>query len=140
VSVRLAEIRTTPLSVDEVLGAVSDPSYGGVAVFLGTVRNDDHGRAVVSLDYSAHPSATDVLRRVVEGVAAQSPGAALAAVHRVGELAIGDVAVVVGAAAAHRGEALSAARLLIDTIKAEVPLWKRQTFVDGEQEWVGACE
>jgi molybdopterin synthase catalytic subunit len=138
--VRLAEIRSSPISVDEVLAAVQGPAVGGVVVFLGTVRDHDEGREVSTLDYSAHPSAAGRLRQLVAEVAAADPGVTLAAVHRVGELAVGDIAVIVAAAAAHRDEAFVTGRLLIDRIKAEVPLWKRQTFSGGEHEWVGAEE
>jgi molybdopterin synthase catalytic subunit len=138
--VRLAEIRTTALSVDEVVAAVSGPGCGGIAVFLGTVRDRDGGRGVTALDYTAHPSAADQLGHVVAAIGAEAPGVAIAAVHRVGELEVGDIAVIVAAAAPHRDEAFDTARLLIDRIKAEVPLWKRQQFSDGDQEWVGACE
>jgi molybdopterin synthase catalytic subunit len=138
--VRLAEIRTTALSVDEVIAAVGGHAVGGIVVFLGTVRDHDHDRAVASLDYSAHPSAGEQLLRVVTGVGAQAPGVALAAVHRVGELEVGEVAVIVAAGCSHRDEAFRVGRLLIDRIKAEVPLWKRQQFSDGEHEWVGACD
>jgi molybdopterin synthase catalytic subunit len=138
--VRLAEIRDSALSVDEVIAAVRDDAVGGTVVFMGTVRDHDHSRAVASLDYSAHPSAAEQLRRVVTEVGDGAPGVALAAVHRVGELHIGDIAVIVAAACPHRGEAFRLGRILIDRIKAEVPLWKRQQFSDGEQEWVGGCE
>jgi molybdopterin synthase catalytic subunit len=138
--IRLAAIRSAALSVDEVLAAVNGPEYGGTAVFLGTVRNHDDGRGVTMLDYSAHTSAADQLRKVMDSVAAEAPGVALAAVHRVGELQVGDIAVIVAAAAGHRDEAFHTARILIDRIKAEVPLWKRQQFSDGDQVWVGACE
>jgi molybdopterin synthase catalytic subunit len=138
--VRLAEIRSTPLSVDEVIAAVSGAGVGGVVVFLGTVRDNDHERAVTSLDYSAHPSAAEHLERVVHSVGTDAPGVALAALHRVGELQVGDVAVIVAAGCPHRDEAFRIGRLLIDRIKAEVPLWKRQGFTDGTQEWVGACD
>jgi molybdopterin synthase catalytic subunit len=136
----LAELRTTALSVDEVLAVVSGDGIGGTVMFIGTVRDHDAGRAVVTLDYSAHPSAAEHLRRVVAEVGEAWPGVALAALHRVGELAVGEPAVIVAAGAPHRDEAFLAGRSLIDRIKAEVPLWKRQTFGDGGQEWVGACE
>jgi molybdopterin synthase catalytic subunit len=139
-AVRLAAIRNTALSVDEVMAAVADPTYGGTALFVGTVRDHDHGRAVTCLEYSAHPTALAELERVMTEVAASAPGVALAALHRVGELAIGDLAVVVAAAAPHRGDAFVVARTLIDRIKSEVPLWKQQEFIGGEREWVGACD
>jgi molybdopterin synthase catalytic subunit len=138
--VRLAEIRSTELSVDEVVAAVRGDTVGGTVVFIGTVRDHDHRRAVTNLDYSAHPTAAEQLTRVVTEVGAAAPGVALAAVHRVGELQIGDIAVIVAAGCPHRDEAFRVGRVLIDRIKAEVPLWKRQQFTDGEQEWVGACD
>jgi molybdopterin synthase catalytic subunit len=137
--IRLAEIRETPLSVDEVFAAVGDPTAGGTALFVGAVRDHDHGNSVTSLEYSAHPSAVDELRRVAEKVVADFPVRALAAVHRVGPLQIGDLAVVVAVSCPHRGEAFEACRRLIDTLKHEVPIWKHQHFADGTSEWVGAC-
>ncbi|RKN08992.1 molybdenum cofactor biosynthesis protein MoaE [Streptomyces radicis] len=139
--IRLIAIRETPLSVDEVIAAVGDDAAGGTALFAGTVRDHDghvEGAAVTSLAYSAHPTAEAQLRRVAERVAADFPVHALAAVHRVGDLAIGDLAVVVAVACAHRGEAFAASRRLIDDLKHEVPIWKHQTFTDGTNEWVGA--
>lgn len=133
----MAEIRDTPLSVDEVLAAVADPAAGGTALFVGTVRDEDHGRGVSRLSYAAHPSATDELRSVIEKVAAEYPVLAIAAVHRTGDLAIGDLAVVVAAACPHRAEAFAACRTLIDDLKARVPIWKHQVFVEGDAEWVG---
>lgn len=135
--IRLAEIRDTPLSVDEVLAAVAGPGAGGTALFVGTVRDEDHGRAVGRLSYTAHPSAEDRLRAVLEKVAAEHPVLAIAAVHRSGDLAIGDLAVVVAAACPHRAEAFAACRMLIDDLKAEVPIWKHQVFTEGDAEWVG---
>jgi molybdopterin synthase catalytic subunit len=135
--VRLVEIRDTPLDVSEVMAAVSDESAGGVTLFAGAVRDHDEARSVAHLDYTAHPSALDRLRDVVEAVAARHPVTAVAAVHRVGLLEIGDLAVVVAAAASHRGQAFDAARDLIDDLKATVPIWKHQVFADGEEEWVG---
>jgi molybdopterin synthase catalytic subunit len=135
--IRLVEVRDTPLSVDEVFAAVADPAAGGVALFVGTVRSEDGGRGVTALGYSAHPSVVDELRAVAEEVAAAHPVRALAAVHRVGELSVGDLAVVVAASCPHRGEAFEACRALIDELKARVPIWKHQTFEGGGQEWVG---
>jgi molybdopterin synthase catalytic subunit len=137
--IRLIGIRDTPLSVDEVLHAVGDSGAGGTAFFVGTVRDEDHARAVTRLSYTAHPSAEVVLRTLMEKVAADLPVRALAAVHRVGDLEIGDIAVVVAAACPHRGEAFEACRRLIDELKATVPIWKHQLFADGDAEWVGAC-
>jgi molybdopterin synthase catalytic subunit len=135
--IRLLEIRDTALSVDEVFAAVSDDAAGGVAVFAGTVRSQDDGRAVTELGYSAHPSALAELRAVAEEVAHDHEVLALAAVHRVGDLAVGDLAVVVGVSCAHRGEAFTACRALIDALKSRTPIWKHQRFADGADEWVG---
>ncbi|HEU5157732.1 MAG TPA: molybdenum cofactor biosynthesis protein MoaE [Streptosporangiaceae bacterium] len=137
--IRLIGIRDAPLSVDEVLAAVRDHGTGGTAVFIGTVRDEDNARAVTRLSYSAHPSAEQELRRIMEKVAGDYPVRALAAVHRVGDLELGDLAVVVAAACPHRAEAFEACRRLIDDLKAEVPIWKHQVFADGDAEWVGMC-
>lgn len=136
-AVRLLALRSTPLAVQEVLDAVADDFAGGVVSFTGVVRTTDDGRAVTELEYEAHPSAEAELRRVAEAVAADLPVLGLAAVHRTGRLAVGDIAVVVAASAPHRAEAFEAARRLIDDLKREVPVWKRQVFDDGTQEWVG---
>ncbi|WP_026413832.1 molybdenum cofactor biosynthesis protein MoaE [Actinomadura oligospora] len=135
----MCEVRDTPLSVDEVFAVVQDRAAGGTAVFVGTVRDHDHAREVSSLSYSAHPTVERELRRVMEKVAADFPVRAIAAAHRVGDLEIGDLAVVVAASCPHRGEAFAACRRLIDDLKAEVPIWKHQGFADGGDEWVGAC-
>ena len=137
--IRLAEVRDTPLSVDEVHDAVADPSAGGIALFTGAVRNHDHGRDVRHLSYSAHPSAADELRRVCEKIVAGFEVTAIAAVHRVGDLAVGDLAVVVAVSCPHRAEAFTACRALIDELKHSVPVWKHQVFGDGESEWVNSA-
>jgi molybdopterin synthase catalytic subunit len=138
-AVRLAEVRETPLSADEVLSAVADPAAGGVALFVGTVRDNDQGRGVTGLGYSAHPSASVELRRIAEKVAATFDATAVAAVHRVGDLKIGDLAVVVAVASGHRAAALEACRALIDEVKQTVPVWKHQHFTDGGSEWVNSA-
>ncbi len=139
-AVRLVDVRAAELSIDEVFAAVSGPSVGGVAVFVGTVRDEDAGRPVRSLEYEAHPDATARMRQVAESVAASRDVISIAAVHRIGMLQVGDLAVVVAAACGHRHEAFAAGQELIDRIKAEVPIWKRQTFLDGDVEWVGISE
>jgi len=137
--IRLIGLRDTPLSVDETLAAVADPGAGGTALFVGTVRDNDQERTVRRLSYSAHPTAAGELRRVAEKVVAEHGVTALAAVHRVGDLQIGDLAVVVAVACPHRHAAFLASRQLIDDLKAQVPIWKHQLFADGDAEWVGAC-
>ncbi|CAM5297574.1 molybdopterin biosynthesis protein MoeE [Streptomyces tanashiensis] len=137
--VRLLAVRDTPLSLDEVYAAVGDDAAGGTALFVGTVRDHDGGRPVTSLGYSAHPGAEAELRRVAEKVAADFPVRALAAVHRTGLLAVGEVAVVAAVSCPHRAEAFAACERLVDDLKHQVPIWKHQVFTDGAEEWVGAC-
>ncbi|MFJ4782659.1 molybdenum cofactor biosynthesis protein MoaE [Streptomyces sp. NPDC001002] len=137
--IRLIAIRDTALSVDEVFKAVGDSAAGGSTLFVGTVRDHDGGADVERLGYSCHPSAEAEMRRIAEKVVAEYPVRALAAVHRIGDLEVGDIAVVVAVSCPHRGEAFAASRKLIDDLKHEVPIWKHQTFSDGTEEWVGAC-
>jgi molybdopterin synthase catalytic subunit len=140
-AVRLVGLRDRSLSVEECLDAVRAPAAGGQAVFVGTVRDTDGGRPVVRLDYEAHPSAAARLGEVAQRVATREPGCRLAALHRTGELAVGEVAIIVAVSSPHRGEAFSLCRRAVDDIKRQVPIWKRQVFADGTAEWVGcACE
>lgn len=143
-AVVLTGLRDTPLSVEEVLAAVSRPGVGGTALFVGTVRDNDAdpagARGVTSLDYSAHPDAARVLAAVVTEVAtevAPGPVVLLAVLHRTGSLAVGEIAIVAAAGAAHRGEAFSACRRLVDEVKGRVPIWKREHLADGSATWVG---
>ena len=138
--IRLIAIRDTALSVDEVRNAIADPAAGGEVLFIGTVRNTDADKGVIGLAYSAHPSAEAELRRAAEAIVAKFPDViGVAAVHRVGDLAVGDLAVVVGVSCAHRAEAFHACHALIDDLKATVPVWKHQRFTDGTDEWVGSA-
>ena len=136
-AVRLVDLRETPLDVAEVVAALDDDASGGLTLFVGRVRDHDGGKGVTGLDYSAHPTALARLREVCERVAGEYDVQGVAAVHRTGSLAIGDIAVIVATTAAHRGDAFVASRALIDTLKAEVPIWKHQRFGDGTEEWVG---
>lgn len=133
----VAELTDTPLSVDELIGCVSGPTVGGLGLFVGIVRDVDHGQSVRSLDYTAHPTAATELQRCADEVAARHAVETVAVRHRTGHLEIGDLAVVVAVGARHRGPALVACRELIDQLKAEVPVWKEQRFGDGSVEWVG---
>ena len=135
---RLVDIRDTPLDLDEVMGSLDDATSGGVTVFVGRVRDHDGGQGVTGLEYSAHPTALATLRDVCAQVASTYDVTALAAVHRTGTLAIGDIAVICATATGHRGESFDATRALIDTLKDEVPIWKHQSFADGTEEWVGS--
>ena len=134
---RLIAIRDAELSLDEVRAAVASPGAGGIALFVGAVRDHDHDQGVTGLSYTAHPSAQAELRRVAEEIAEKFGVVALAAVHRVGDLGVGDLAVVVAVSCPHRAEAFDACRALIDELKASVPIWKHQRFTDGTSEWVG---
>jgi len=134
--VRLTDVRSGPLSVDEVQGAAADAAAGAVALFIGTVRDHDHGRGVTALSYTAHPSATAELGRVAEKIAASYPILSLAVTHRTGDLRIGDLAVVAAVGAQHRDVAFAACHALIDELKATVPIWKHQYFTGGDSEWV----
>lgn len=138
--IRLIAIRDTELSLDEVRAAVADPAAGGIALFAGVVRDNDSDKGVNALAYSAHPSAEEQLREVAEMIVVKHPDViGLAAVHRTGDLEIGDLAVVVAVSTGHRAEAFEACRALIDELKASVPIWKHQLFADGSAEWVGSA-
>jgi len=135
--VRLAEVRESPIGLDEVFAACRDARAGGTVLFVGTVRDHDSERDVNSLEYSAHPTVEETMLSVLKQVAKEHDVIALAALHRVGKLEIGDLAVVVAAGAVHRAEAFEAGRQAIEQIKHRVPIWKLQTFSDGTDEWVG---
>jgi molybdopterin synthase catalytic subunit len=135
--IRQVSISEASLDVARALRLVSGPEVGGIALFVGTVRNRDHGAGVTSLDYTQHPSAVEVLRRCAQETSDQHDVLAIAVEHRVGHLEVGDLAVVVAVGAVHRGEALAACAHLINTLKAEVPIWKEQHFTSGDSEWVG---
>jgi molybdopterin synthase catalytic subunit len=137
-AVRHVALSEVPLGVDAVLAHLDEPASGGLVTFVGRVRNHDGGKQVTGLEYSAHPTALAKLQEVCERVAADHEVGALAAEHRVGDLAVGDIAVIVATTSGHRGSAFEACRALIDTLKAEVPIWKHQLFADGTEEWVGS--
>lgn len=133
----LCRITDREISLDEVRKAVEHPGAGGVCIFHGVVRDHADGKQVSRLDYEAHESlAEKEMKRVLEGVAAEHAGVRIAAVHRVGELGIGDVAVCVAASAAHRDDAFAACRKAIDRIKETVPLWKKEWGPGGVAHWV----
>ena len=118
---------------------VSDPRAGAVATFVGLVRDHDpsvEGR-VVGLDYTAHPTAQDVLERLASAAAEQEDVIGVAVSHRVGHLAVGEAAIVAAVSTAHRAEAFDVCRALVETVKAELPVWKREVLEDGSHVWVG---
>ena len=125
------------ISLDETRRAVEHPGAGGVCIFHGVVRDHADGQEVSRLDYEAHESlAVKEMRQVLDGVIAEHPGARIAAVHRIGKLEVGDVAVCVAASAAHRDEAFAACRMAIDRIKETVPIWKKEWGPGGDAHWV----
>lgn len=132
-----ATVTEEPLSVEEHAALVGDAAAGAVVTFAGVVRDHDHGRGVRDLEYVGHPTAKDVVAEVVAELAGRHAGVrAVAVSHRIGELAIGDVALAVAVAAEHRREAFAACADLVDEVKLRLPVWKRQTFTDGTEEWV----
>jgi molybdopterin synthase catalytic subunit len=136
--VRIAEISAQPLDLAAHLAAVEDPAVGAMTTFVGRVRDHDPDAAapVVALEYTAHPDAETVLRRIaLEAVGA---GAASVAVsHRIGRLEVGDLAVVIAVASPHRAEAFEVCRTVIEVIKTDLPVWKRQLESDGTSSWKG---
>ncbi len=133
---RLVSVSQAPLDPALYEAAVAHPRAGARAVFCGVVREHDHGRDVEELEYEGHPSAEDVLREVAGQIAAEPDVLAVAVSHRVGLLHIGDVALVAAVACAHRGPAFDACARLVDEVKRRLPVWKRQQFADGTDEWV----
>ncbi|WP_067967616.1 molybdenum cofactor biosynthesis protein MoaE [Mycolicibacter icosiumassiliensis] len=135
-----AAITEQPIVLSEHEQLVGHRAAGAIVGFVGMIRDHDHGRQVTRLEYSAHPSAQQVMADVLAEVAEQAVGIrALAASHRIGVLHIGDAALVAAVAADHRREAFDACALLVDTIKARLPVWKHQFFADDTEEWVGSA-
>jgi molybdopterin synthase catalytic subunit len=132
-----ATVSDQPLSVDEHAKLVEHAAAGAVVTFAGVVRDHDHGRSVRELEYVGHPTAGAVVAEVVADVVARFEGVrAVAVSHRVGPLAIGDVALACAVSAEHRGEAFAVCSELVDEVKRRLPVWKRQVFTDGTDEWV----
>ncbi len=137
--VRLTGVTDQPLDVAAHLAAVGDPAAGAVVSFTGTVRDHDHGAGVTELHYQAHPSAPRVVAEVAAEFAARDDVLAVAVTHRVGDLVVGDVAIVAAVSGAHRGTAFATCSDLVDAVKERLPVWKRQVFTDGTDEWVNSA-
>ncbi|MHB1065443.1 MAG: molybdenum cofactor biosynthesis protein MoaE [Georgenia sp.] len=135
----LAEVREASVDVAECAAAVEDDAAGAVVTFGGVVRNHDGGRAVTEIEYVGHPGATALVAEVAADVAARFPVDAVAVVHRVGTLAVGDVALAAAVSAAHRAEAFAATAELVEEVKRRLPVWKRQVFPDGSHEWTNSA-
>jgi molybdopterin synthase catalytic subunit len=138
-AVRRAEVVVDVVDARELAALVSDPAAGAVVSFSGDVRDHDHGREVTALRYEAHPTAGALVREVAAEVAARHDVVAVAVVHRVGALGVGDCALAVAVSAVHRREAFAACADLVDTVKARLPVWKHQVFADGTNEWVNCA-
>ena len=137
--VRRADVVDAPITVRDVEALVGESGAGAVVTFSGDVRDHDHGRVVARLEYEGHPTAATVLAQVAQAVAERHDVIALAVLHRVGPLTIGDSALVAAVSAAHRKEAFAACADLVDEVKAALPVWKHQVFADGTDEWVNCA-
>jgi molybdenum cofactor synthesis domain-containing protein len=134
-----AVVTEDPLDVEEHARMVAQSAAGAVVSFSGVVRDHDAGRGVSGLEYTSHPRAGDVITRVAAQIAAAHPEVlGLAVSHRIGPLAIGDSALACAVAAAHRAAAFAACAALVDEVKGQLPIWKRQEFSDGSEEWVNS--
>ncbi len=133
----MAILTESPIRLDPLIDQVRSPDRGGIAIFLGLVRDHHQGKGVLGLDYSAYgPMAETVTSEIIREAESREPRAKVVVQHRTGALTIGDTAVAVVAAAAHRGEAFDACRYVIEELKKRVPVWKKEMFVDGTVEWV----
>ncbi|MDO5700847.1 MAG: molybdenum cofactor biosynthesis protein MoaE [Bowdeniella nasicola] len=133
--VRAAAVQSDPIDVAALRRAVDDPRAGALTIFEGVVRNHDGGREVTHIEYSAHPAAAQLVRDVACDVAERFDVHGLALVHRIGELGIGDRALVAVVATSHRAEGFAAIAAAVDEVKARLPVWKLQHFADGTEEW-----
>jgi molybdopterin synthase catalytic subunit len=135
-----AELTEHTIELIEHETLVAHQAAGAVVGFAGVVRDHDGGRTVTRLEYSAHPTAQQTLADVAAEIAAGCQGVrAIAVSHRIGTLQIGEAALVAAVAGDHRGAAFETCELLVDTVKARLPVWKHQFFADGADEWVGSA-
>jgi len=137
--VHLAAVTDSTIDAQFVKALVSDATTGALVLLAVMFATTTTGRSVISLTYEAHPAAQDVLETVVNDFAADSNVTAIAAVHRIGEIPLGEAALVVAVASSHRGDAFTAASALVDLIKEKLPVWKHQFFADGTDEWVNCA-
>ena len=135
----LARLDQRPLDIGAHLAAVRDPRAGAVATFIGLVRNHDPSvpGEVMALEYSAHPDAEEVLRKLAAKAAARDGVLALAVSHRIGLVGVGEAAMIVAVATAHRALAFEVCSELVESVKADLPVWKREVLADGSHVWVG---
>src|SRR6478752_8394458 len=137
--VSISEVTQQQLDLPAHLAGVSDVAAGATVSFSGVVRDHDDGRSVTELEYHEHPTAGSVVAEVASEIAARDGVIAVAVSHRIGLLRVGDVALAAAVSAAHRREAFAACSDLVDEVKRRLPVWKRQVFTDGSDEWVGSA-
>ncbi|MDE3057861.1 MAG: molybdenum cofactor biosynthesis protein MoaE [Bacteroidota bacterium] len=129
----MVRIQEAKIHVEEILGSVVVPEAGGVDVFIGTTRNHANGKNVVALHYEAYvPMALEMMRGIEKELYRRWKIRAAAIVHRVGEVPVTEASVVIAVSADHRADAFAACRYAIDTLKKDVPIWKKEIFEDGE--------
>lgn len=132
------QLLESPLQPQACIDFVSTPAAGGIDVFIGTVRNQTQGKAVIRLEFEAYaPMAISEMRKIAERAIAQWPVAKVAFHHRIGELVPGEIAVIIAVSTPHRQASFEACQYAIDTLKQTVPIWKKEIFEDGEV-WVAA--
>ena len=132
-----ARLTTQIIDATLLIREVEAPARGAVSLFLGTVRDSNDGRLVDGIDYSAYDAmAVAEMNRIVSEAVDRFPGVAIALEHRIGTLRVGEVSVGIASAHAHRGPALDANRYVIEELKRRVPIWKREHYLDGTNEWV----
>lgn len=134
----MIELTSTPIRIEEVLESVRTPESGGIDLFVGTTRSQSNGRAVSTLEYEAYgPMALKIMERIAQEARDRWPLQKVSVVHRLGRVDVGEPSVVIAVSSAHRKEAFEACRFLIDRLKQDVPIWKREHFADGAVEWSG---
>ncbi|SDO39496.1 molybdopterin synthase subunit MoaE [Nakamurella panacisegetis] len=137
--VALAGVSSDALDLTAHHDAVQDRAAGATVTFAGVVRDHDHGESVTELEYQVHPTAAAVVARVAADLADRDGVIAVAVTHRYGLLGVGDIALAAAVSAAHRQEAFDACSDLVEEVKRRLPVWKRQVFTDGRDEWVGSA-
>lgn len=126
-----------PIDVSAVARTVAGSAHGAMVLFVGTVRDENRGDAVAGMRYEAYPAmAVQVLAAIVDEAEQRWAGSAVAAVHRTGDLAVGETSVVIAAAAPHRDQAYEASRYVIEEIKKRLPVWKKERYADGREAWL----
>lgn len=136
----IAQVTNEPINLQELLARAEDPKAGAAVIFSGTVRNHSHGKSVSHLDYEAYiPMAEKIVKSVIEDAQKQWELHSVICMHRVGSVAVGESAVVVITCSSHRDDAYKANRYIIDRVKHEAPIWKKEFFTDGSSEWGHNC-